>query len=226
MYLFNYLLVISTAATPNPPYVQSMRWEECLYYFKCHANYKTHQEPTDIAGYGAKWGQWVNFPNKIRAIEAKVGHVEGIDSLLTSLDFKAIYDHPDYYLDAALDFLSMDELSEQQKKIVLYGLTSLWQNIAYAKKIHDLYVNKKISPQLFTIVLEAIRVVDIPISAMTQKNPPLSQEALWLKFIQQAEPKDSILHKAVAQILSKALPQGSKPITPTNDVSNFAYVCA
>ncbi len=124
-------------------------------YLCTNCDYRDHTEPKDIYKYGCKWGTWVTFPNKIAAIEAKVGPWKPPEALFRSQDFIAMYKHPGYYWKHVLDYLSDPNYTETQKKIAIYGLENLSYEpyLSFAKSCYKLYKHQRLSEALLEMVL-------------------------------------------------------------------------
>lgn len=128
-------------------------WANWAHYLDRYPDYRKHQEPQDIKTNGCKWGTWVTFPNKIDAIAAKVGDWEDPTALFNSLDFVAIYKHPDHYYEHCLAYLNDPEHLEHQKQIVIYALENMYDYLSFAKSCYKLYQQQKLSEDLFQLVL-------------------------------------------------------------------------
>ena len=128
-------------------------WANWAHYLTSYPDYRMHQEPRDIKTNGCKWGTWVTFPNKIDAIAAKVRNWEDPTALFNSLDFVAIYKHPNHYYQHCLAYLDNPEYSEHQKQIVIYALENMYNYVSFAKSCYKLYQQQKLSEGLFKLVL-------------------------------------------------------------------------
>ncbi len=118
------LLIGAIVAQPINVYSQNDgAWVNWAHYLCKYPDYKKHQEPQDISINGCKWGTWVTFSNKIDAIAAKVGEWKDPTVLFNSLDFVAIYKHPDRYYEHCLAYLNDCRHPECQKKL----LSMLWR---------------------------------------------------------------------------------------------------
>lgn len=67
-------------------YINCPSW---VLYLLHHKGYKLYEPPKTILQNGAKWVTWVTFPQKIDAIQARVGKVKEPMELLLSQDFYA-----------------------------------------------------------------------------------------------------------------------------------------
>jgi hypothetical protein len=148
------LLTSAMVAQPVEVHDQDDRdWANWAHYLCEYPDYRKHQEPQDIATNGCKWGTWVTFPNKIDAIVAKIGDWKDPSALFNSLDFVAIYKHPDHYHKHYLAYLGDDKYPECQKKIVIYALENMYRYLSFAKSCYELYQQQKLSEDLFQTVL-------------------------------------------------------------------------
>lgn len=135
------------------------RWLNWVDYISYHPDYRQHQELQDIANQGAPWGTWVNFPNKIAAIAAKVKNWEDPTALFNSLDFVAIYKHPGYYYEHCLEYLADPQQPEQHKQIVIYALEQ--HGYQLARDCYKLYQKQQLSEALFRLVLGGFELLRI-----------------------------------------------------------------
>ena len=139
----------STTRTTHDPhdggYVDWPSWATYLFH---HPGYKDYQLPVDVKKNGCHWGCWVTFPQKIEAIQARVGLFTDPRDLFCSKDFLVMYKHPDYYKEAFLDYIVDKQYTLEQKKIAIYASSRscLWE------KCYQLYQEKKIDQSLLGLI--------------------------------------------------------------------------
>jgi hypothetical protein len=164
IYILSVLQIISffiftALVITKPSYTEAATWKKTTWvnwpdYLDHYPDYRQHKEPQDIAKNGCNWGTWVTFPNKIAAIQSKVGHLKDPKQLFESLDFIAMYRHPIYYYKHCIEYLSGD-YTDEQKKIAIYALENLglYPYIEFTKACYQLYKQRKLSSSLFQFVL-------------------------------------------------------------------------
>jgi hypothetical protein len=188
-------------------HVQKKVWIDWADYLSSYPDYRQHKEPEDIAKNGCSWGTWVTFPNKIAAIEAKVGSWSKPERLFESLDFVAMYKHPYYYYKHCLAYLADIKPTENQKKIAIYALELLSPNLYlnFANACYELYKEKLLSPSLFQLVLGFEVLYKHPLV-----DPPYAEGEV-IKFLQQLQAElyhDTDTSKCIESILSGKLLKG------------------
>ena len=114
LWIMSTMITLPPASAKSSPVREDfVNWMDYLWKYP---DYRAHQEPEDITVNGCQWGTWVTFPNKIIAIEAKIGPWEHPEALFGSQDFIAMYQHPDHYLSHCLAYLADHKPTIQQKK--------------------------------------------------------------------------------------------------------------
>lgn len=113
----------------------------------------THNEPNLIEN-GSTWGAWVNFRNKIIAIETTVGPWKDPIELFRSRDFAVMYRHSLYYYKAVLDYLADPTVTVLQKQIAMYAMENLGYGcLEFMEECYMLYKKKFINIALFKMAL-------------------------------------------------------------------------
>ena len=168
------ILIIFLMFMPSYPLLSKLLdnsyvdWHSWAAYLTWHPDYKSYQPVTDIKKNGCNWGAWLTFPQKIEAIQARVGNFSSPLELFRSKDFLVMYKHPDYYEEACSNYIKDKRYSLAQKKIAIYATVGPRWSRAWQLS-YELYKQKKIDLPL----LEAIVAIGIT-------NRP---SANWLKKI-------------------------------------------
>ncbi len=190
--------------THNAYHYGYVDWHSWACYLAHHLGYQPYQPVTDIKKYGCNWGAWITFPQKIEAIQARVGNMSSPFELLRSKDFLAMYKHSWYYKEAFLNYIVDNRYSLAQKKIAIYAMRqspfTSWE-MAY-----ELYKNKKIEFPLLELMLVISIVNDdrflhhLAFDSWSNKRTKEDYVSL-LEAIQNNIPKNSCLYKGIASIL-------------------------
>lgn len=167
------LLVGVVVERPVHIYAQDeAEWVNWAHYLCKYPDYRQHQEPQDIATKGCKWGTWLTFSNKIDAIAAKVGDWKTPTALFSSLDFVAIYKHPNHYREHCLAYLTSPEHPDCKKQIVIYALETMYDYVSFAESCYKLYQQQKLSEDLLCLVLgfELLRIHPLVVPEQGNEN--------------------------------------------------------
>jgi hypothetical protein len=205
---FIYLLIGVIVAQPVNAHSQNDEdWANWAHYLDRYPDYRKHQEPQDISTNGCKWGAWVTFPNKIDAIAAKVGDWKDPTVLFNSLDFVAIYKHPDDYYEHCLAYLNDDKHPEQKKKIVIYALENMYHYLSFAKSCYKLYQQQKLSEDLFQTVLGFELLHIHPLVAPDKDESRKKRTHLFLQQVHAELGSHTLIGQYIEAIVSGKLAQ-------------------
>ncbi|WP_243018655.1 MULTISPECIES: hypothetical protein [Candidatus Cardinium] len=206
----------------NHGYVDCHSWAAYLHH---HPGYKPYHPVTNIKKHGCNWGTWVTFPQKIEAIQARVGHIGTPLELCRSKDFLVIYKHPRYYEEAFFNYIVDKRYTLEQKKIAAYAMSK--HSYTYWERFCQLYKKKEIELPLLELML-AIHITnsfnDCHFKIIPTKK--IKRVAPALERIQNNIPKDSSLHNHLKSILvDNQLPKlwDKYRIDYSGDISRFYY---
>lgn len=179
-------------------------WHSLFRYLSDHSvfDYASYEPITDIKKYGCNRGAWITFPQKIEAIEARVGNITTTLDLFRSKDFLAMYKYPRYYWEAFLDYIVDDSYTLSQKQIATYAMLhgpGTRERIEIAEKFYQLYNTKKINAD----VLELLLAVNIANHIRWEFEKEIWPDYhIVLKKIQESISKDSSLYANLSVVLS------------------------
>ncbi|WP_243518320.1 hypothetical protein [Candidatus Cardinium sp. cBcalN1] len=178
-------------------YVDCHSWAAYLHH---HPGYKPYHPVTDIKKHGCNWGTWVTFPQKIEAIQVRVGHISTPLELLRSKDFLVIYKHPHYYEEAFFNYIVDKRYTLEQKKIAAYAMSR--HSYPYWEKFCELYKKKEIELPLLELML-AIHITNSfnDCYCKITLTKEIKRVSPTLERIQNNIPKDSSLHHHLKSIL-------------------------
>ncbi|WP_109997054.1 hypothetical protein [Candidatus Cardinium hertigii] len=197
-------------------------WPSWAIYLYRHPGYKPYQPFTDIKKYGCNWGNWVTFPQKIEAIQARVGYMHNPSALFRSKDFLVIYKHPAYYKQAFLDYLVDKRYTLEQKKIAIYATVRLGSFLCW-ETYYQLYKKKEIGLSL----LELLLAINLSYRFVNPPEKLMKEECVCLERIQNNIPKGSSLYNAIKSILDHQFPKSwyrHRMFCDNQDASHGYYV--